>query len=126
MARQSEVVSDPESVVEVLGDSYSLSILSALARSAMNVREMSESLDVPIATAYRRVEDLERVGLIEEDGERPNDDGRNVSVYRSRVDEIQVSFADGVPHVEMETRSEATRSIDRAWQRIRDGRGGRR
>lgn len=125
MARGStEVLGSPVDAIEAMGDSYSLDILSALSQDSMSVKKLSEQLDVPIATAYRRVEELEETGLLECEGKQTNEDGRKVKVYRSRVDEIHVSFVEGSPHVEMETKSEARKSIDDAWRRLREEGGG--
>lgn len=113
----------PVDAIEAMGDSYSLDILSALSRDTMSVKQLSEQLDVPIATAYRRVEELEETGLLESKGKQMNEDGRRVKVYSSRVDEIHVSFVDGDPYVEVETRSEARKSIDDAWRKLQGDEG---
>ncbi len=119
-----EVSSRPVEAVEAMGDSYSLAILSALSNQTMSVQEVSDSVDVPIATAYRRVEELEDTGLLEEMGKEMNDEGRRVKVYRSRVEEVHVSFREDGPRVELDTKSDARRSIDDAWREIQENSGG--
>ncbi|MEF8830887.1 MAG: helix-turn-helix domain-containing protein [Halobacteriales archaeon] len=85
-------------LLEVLGEQYSAAILAA-TDSPLSARELSDMLDVPIATCYRRIEDLVDVGLLVEDGQRLSDHGRRTSVYRRSVDEVTVLFEKGEPTV---------------------------
>ena len=77
--------------VRVLGREYSIDILGATEepRSAAN---LSDSLGVPIATCYRRIDELAAVGLLEEvatDG----DDAPRATQYRRTTDAMYVEFA---------------------------------
>lgn len=77
--------------VRVLGREYSIDILGATEepRSAAN---LSDSLGIPIATCYRRIDELAAVGLLEEvatDG----DDAPRATQYRRTTDAMYVEFA---------------------------------
>lgn len=78
----------------VLGDDYSTEILAA-TDDPKSARELSNQLDVPIATCYRRVEDLVAAGLLTEVERELSDRGRRTSVYRRTVDDLTVSFENG-------------------------------
>lgn len=78
-------------LLSVLGEEYSAAILEA-TEVPKSARELSDELDVPIATCYRRIESLEGVGLLEEVGRELSDRGRRTSVYRRTVEEVTVSF----------------------------------
>lgn len=91
-------------LLEVLGEQYSATILAATDRPR-SARELSDMLDVPIATCYRRIEDLVDVGLLVEDGQRLSDQGRRTSVYRRSVDEVTVLFEEGEPTVSVDPAS---------------------
>ena len=77
--------------VRVLGREYSIDILGATEepRSAAN---LSDSLGVPIATCYRRVNELAAVGLLEE-VPTEGDDAPRATQYRRTTDAMYVEFA---------------------------------
>jgi predicted transcriptional regulator len=118
MSSTTQTVSDPVSVLDCLGDEYSVRILSALTEREMSAKGISEELDIPIATVYRRIEELDDAGLIEYEGKALTQDDKRVKVYRSYIDELSVFFESDEPQVEMKMYSEAQRSIDEAWKRI--------
>jgi hypothetical protein len=88
-------------LLEVLGEQYSAAILSA-TDEPRSARELSDLLDVPIATCYRRIEDLVAVDLLAERGRELSDRGRRTSVYRRTVEELSVSFDEGAVDVSVE------------------------
>ena len=105
----------PEELLAVLGEKYSLDVLRAAAEPR-SARELSDHLDVPIATCYRRIEALVEVGLLEEEGRELSDRGRRSSVYRRTVDEIAVTFDD--EEVDLSTSGRATpQGFDRSRNR---------
>ncbi|MDZ7688351.1 MAG: helix-turn-helix domain-containing protein [Halobacteriales archaeon] len=114
-----QTLSDPVTVLDCLGDEYSVRILSALSDRAMSAKGISEELDIPIATVYRRIETLDEAGLIEYEGKALTDDDKRVKVYRSYIDELRVFFEPDEPQVEMKKYSDAQSSIDAAWKRIK-------
>lgn len=75
--------------VEVLGRKYSVDILRA-AREPRSVGWLSQKLDVPIATCYRRVKELAENGYLEE---VTGDEGRDRTQYRRTADSVEVNFA---------------------------------
>lgn len=85
---------DSTEVPDVLGDEYVTDILAA-TDDPKSARELSDQLDVPIATCYRRVEDLVEVGLLNEVGRELSDRGQRTSVYRRTVDDVTISFENG-------------------------------
>lgn len=78
----------------MLGDEYSTEILAA-TDDPKSARELSNQLEVPIATCYRRVEALVNAGLLTEVARELSDRGRRTSVYRRTVDDLTVSFENG-------------------------------
>lgn len=118
MPGKKESIGDPVSVLDRLGDEYSVRILSALTEREMSAKDLSEELDIPIATVYRRIDDLKEEDLVEFEGKELTQEDKRVKVYRSYVDELRVFFEPGEPQVEMKKYSEAQRSIDEAWKSI--------
>jgi len=82
---------DEHPALAALGERYSAAILGA-ADEPRSARELSEHLDVPIATCYRRIEALEAAGLLAEAGTELSDRGRRTAVYRRTLDELTVAF----------------------------------
>lgn len=95
-----------------LGQEYSIDILEA-AESSVSARELSDELEVPIATCYRRIETLVDAGLLEEVGRELSDRGRQTTVYRRSVEEIQITFEEEKTGVEVTERPEQRQSIRR-------------
>jgi len=104
---------DPE-VLSAVGEEYSAAILAAADRPR-SARELSELLDVPIATCYRRIEALVGAGLLAEEGRTLSDRGRRTTVYRRTVEGVSIRFDDGSFEVAVDRRpaTESTRSDER-------------
>ena len=99
--------------VRILGDKYNPDILS-VTDEPKSAQELSEELDVPIATCYRRIEDLQDVELLELHDRPLSEEHRRVNVYRRNVDGIEITFRNGL-EVHLEERSAVRDKLDRAW-----------
>jgi hypothetical protein len=77
--------------VRTLGREYSMEILGATERPKSATR-LSRSLEIPIATCYRRVDELVSVGLLEE-CEPDGEDAPNATLYRRTSDAVGIRFA---------------------------------
>jgi len=73
-------------LIEALGERYSIEILGA-ADEPISASELSDSLEIPPATCYRRVKHLASVGLLEE-----CDKARRATLYRRTSDLIGIQF----------------------------------
>ena len=98
------------SVLTALGNKYSAEILCA-ARTPTSVQDLSDQLGVPIATCYRRIEELESVGLLQCEGRQLSDEGRRTNVYRRTLDEFAIEFMGDGPTLSTEDRSAAKNQI---------------
>lgn len=85
---------DETEVLGLLDDRYARAILLATSRSPMSASELTDEIDASPPTVYRRVDDLQRCGLLAERTEFV-DGGRNYSVYAARVERVSVEFTDG-------------------------------
>lgn len=104
--------------LRVLGNKYSVDILEATT-TPRSAQELSEELDIPLATCYRRLETMAELGMLEV-REGRSEHGRQRDMYRRAVDEIQVSISDSTA-VTTEERASASRTMDRLWSRLRRG-----
>ncbi len=81
-----------EAVGAVLMDEYNLKILAATALKPLSVREIAYQFDIPLASAYRKIKELESFGLIKVEETRLTKDGKRYKLYRSQVENFEVSY----------------------------------
>lgn len=103
---QKTSISTPTDLLTALGGKYSAQIMTA-TRAPISAQELSERIDVPIATCYRRIEDLEEAGLLRCEGRQLSEEGRRTSVYRRTVDTMTFDFTGDEPTISLKERSEA-------------------
>lgn len=97
---------DSASLLSALGSKYSAEILCA-AGTPKSAQSLSEDVEIPIATCYRRISELVEAGLLECEGRRLSDEGRRTHIYRRTVDELEVDFSRNGPKLSQTRRTEA-------------------
>lgn len=105
-----------DDIIEVLGNKYNAEILSA-ASEPKSAQELSDELDVPIATCYRRINELTDADLLELHDRPLSDERRRVKIYRRNVEAVHLTFENGLG-VELEERSEVKNKLDAVWRTI--------
>ena len=108
-----------DEIIEVLGNKYNPEILDA-AGEPKSAQELSDELDVPIATCYRRINELTDAELLELHDRPLSEEHRRIKVYRRSVDGVTISFDDGL-RVDLEQRTEVTNKLDEVWRRMSEG-----
>jgi predicted ArsR family transcriptional regulator len=103
-------------LLSTLGNKYSAAILEA-TDEPMSAQDLSGELGIPIATCYRRIDELTEHGLLELHDNILSDDRRRIKVYRRNVDEIEVRFESGLA-VGVTERAEVTNTLDDAWRAL--------
>ena len=103
-------------LLETLGNKYSAEILDA-TEEPRSAQELSDELDIPIATCYRRIDELTEHDLLELHDNILSDDRRRIKVYRRNVEAIHVEF-DSTLKVDIEERSEVANKLDEAWRTL--------
>ncbi len=93
-------------ISQLLADRYSLKILAATYHRPRSTQELSLILDIPIASSYRRVKELEKEGLLKVVGRPLTREGKRYKIYQSQVNNITLVFEKG--------KLRARRSL--AWQ----------
>jgi DNA-binding transcriptional ArsR family regulator len=107
-------------ILQTLGNKYSAEILDATDEPA-SAQELSDQLDIPIATCYRRIDELTEHDLLELHDNVLSDDRRRIKVYRRNVEEVRVDFNEELT-VYVEERSEVTNKLDEAWRTLSEPR----
>ncbi len=81
-------------------DSDCRAILSAIEEEPKAVKEVSEECDVPLSTAYRKINRLHEAGLVEE-RVRLSGSGNHTNVYQEDFDSALITLSDGEFDVEL-------------------------
>ena len=79
----------------LLADEYAGRILSATFEEPMSIQHISRLCDIPIAVAYRRVAEMEELGLIRCVREGESYRGKRVKLYSCAVRSLQLAFREG-------------------------------
>jgi len=93
--RDAETITSPEAVqslMDVLTDADCRAMLAATSGEAHTTRELSEEVDLPLSTTYRKVDQLTDVGVLAEQT-RFDSGGSHPSEYRRVVEDVVVSVA---------------------------------
>ncbi|MWV39328.1 MULTISPECIES: helix-turn-helix domain-containing protein [Natrialba] len=110
MPRSKRTDSDPAGVLSALGNKYSAEILCA-AGTPKSAQALSEDIEIPIATCYRRIEELVDAGLLTCEGRKLSEEGRRTNIYRRTVDELEVDFSGDQPEFSRKRRTEAKNQL---------------
>jgi predicted ArsR family transcriptional regulator len=106
-------------ILQTLGNKYSAEILDA-TDEPQSAQELSDELGIPIATCYRRIDELTEHDLLELHDNILSDDRRRIKVYRRNVETVHIDFEDSLT-VNVEERSEVTNKLDEAWRTLSEG-----
>ncbi|ELY37925.1 winged helix-turn-helix domain-containing protein [Natronorubrum tibetense] len=105
-SRRERPEADSTAVLSALGNKYSAEILCA-AGTPKSAQALSNDIEIPIATCYRRIEELVDAGLLTCEGRQLSEEGRRTNIYRRTLDEIEVDFSDERPQFSRKRRTEA-------------------
>jgi len=106
-------------LLQTLGNKYSAEILDA-TDEPRSAQELSDELEIPIATCYRRIDELTENNLLELHDNILSDDRRRIKVYRRNVDSVRIDFGEELG-VTIEERQEVTNTLDEAWRTLSEG-----
>ncbi|MWV38589.1 helix-turn-helix domain-containing protein [Natrialba sp. INN-245] len=84
---------DVQAVLAALEDNACRAILEATSNEPLTATELSERCEIPMSTAYRKVEMLTDADLVEE-RVRINTSGKHATEYRPCFDDVIVSVAE--------------------------------
>ncbi|MFC6990803.1 helix-turn-helix domain-containing protein [Haladaptatus sp. GCM10025707] len=88
------VDTDSENVLDVFGDAYARSILTALSGTPRSAKELCECCDLSPPTVYRRLRTLEAHGLVRA-RTRVAADGNHFQVFETAFTTAHITLRDG-------------------------------
>lgn len=109
---------DPAERLRVFGKKYSIEILAAIDEPR-TAQEVSDELDIPIATCYRRVQELEEHGLLEVHGTKRTAENRPITVYHRNTDTVRITFENSLS-VALAEQHTATGKLESVWRQLSD------
>jgi len=89
---------DEDAVLALLDDEYARAILAHLTMEPMSVDELCTACEMSDATAYRRLDKLQKAGLVIKKQEL-DPDGHHYMRYAATVETVTVTFVDGTYEV---------------------------
>jgi predicted ArsR family transcriptional regulator len=76
---------DPFKASTFISDEYASKILAATYHTPKTAKELSAKYDIPIAACYRRIRDLEKIGLLVCAGVKYDKHGKGTKMYQSQL-----------------------------------------
>ncbi len=98
--KQVQEQTSKDALLRIIADKYSRAILEATMDSPKSAIELSADCQIPISTAYRRVQELHDNKLLRISGSI-NDDGKKYFLYKSKVKAIMTCFRGSSLEVEI-------------------------
>lgn len=103
-------------LLRVFGKKYSVEILAA-AGEPRTAQELSDAVEIPPATCYRRLEELHDHGLLEARQTNRADDNRSITVYQRNTDIVRITFEQSLS-VTLEEHQTAKGKIEELYQKL--------
>ncbi len=82
-------------VSQTVMEPYSARILLGTCQHAVSALDLSRRFGIPIAACYRRIRELERMGLVYCEKALPSRNGKGLQLFRSRVRSVRVTLEEG-------------------------------
>src|SRR2546428_4340573 len=82
-------------VSQTIMDEYSARILLGTFDHPVSALDISRRFAIPIAACYRRIKELEGLGLVYVEAALPSRNSKGLQLYRSRLRSVRIAFEDG-------------------------------
>jgi DNA-binding Lrp family transcriptional regulator len=86
---------EPLQLTQTVMDEYAARILLGTFDRSASALDLSRRFGIPIAACYRRIKELEALGLVFCERELPSRNGKGLQMFRSRLKSVRVSLEDG-------------------------------
>ena len=108
---------DASEILTTLSDEHNREIIKLVTNSELTIQQISNMLNIPLSTVYRKTKKLEELKIIKKTKVVRTLDGLDESYYKNWTYEIVVTYRDGelsykLEHVKIEDK------IMRLWQKF--------
>jgi Helix-turn-helix domain len=109
-----------DSLINALADEYSRKIILKTISKAESVEELSRTEQIPISTAYRRVNEMREVGLLTVEKTILNEEGKKYELFRSAFRSFKINLEGGEIMIEAEFNEDVATRLSRLWATMRE------
>ena len=106
---------DFSALPRVIMDEKNIRILSATAFRPLSAREIAYMFDIPLVSCYRKLGELEHLGLLKCVDRPLTQSGKRVKVYKSQLIRVAVTFEGGKLKIVMDVSWKKTQHFEIAW-----------
>ena len=86
---------EPLEMSQTVMDEYAARILLGTYDRAVSALDLSRRFGIPIAACYRRIHQLEQLGLVYCEQSLPSRNGKGLKLFRSRLRSVRISLEEG-------------------------------
>ncbi|MFI5419026.1 MAG: winged helix-turn-helix domain-containing protein [Candidatus Lutacidiplasmatales archaeon] len=108
-----------ERILDALGDPAARGILLMLNNSPHSAQEMLQGVQVPQSTLYRKLHELQELGLVAVQRIAITSDGKRVDLYRSLLEELSVDLKGSSLRIQVRFRDLAAERLKDMWKDVR-------
>jgi len=109
---------NPIRASKLLANKHVIQILSATFHEARSAQELSDTLDISIAACYRKIRELETLGLLKCTKKILSKDGKRIRLYQSQVKGAFIFFENGRLKVKFDLLDQKEEKEERVWNVI--------
>jgi hypothetical protein len=106
---------DYSTLPRIIMDEKNIRILSATAFRPLSAREIAYMFNIPLVSCYRKMAELERLGLIKCVARPLTQSGKRVKVYKSQLLKVAVTFEGGKLKIVMDVAWKKTQHFEISW-----------
>lgn len=107
-----------ERILEALGDPASRGILLMLNEAPHSAQEILQANSIPQSTLYRKLHDLQQLGLVGIQRTAITPDGKRVDLFRSLLEELKVDLAGGELRIQARYRDLSAERLKDIWHSV--------
>lgn len=108
-----------ERILDALGDSASRGILLMISDSPRSAQELLTTNHIPQSTLYRKLHELQDLGLIGIQRTAITPEGKRVDLYRSLLEELRVDMLGKELRIQARFRDLSAERLKEMWRDVR-------
>lgn len=108
-----------ERILDALGDAASRGILLMLNEAPHSAQELLQTNHIPQSTLYRKIHELQELGLVGIQRTAITPEGKRVDLYRSLLSELHVDLQGTQLRIQVRFRDLAAERLKDMWHDVR-------
>jgi len=108
-----------ERILDALGDDAARGILLMISDTAHSAQELLAANRIPQSTLYRKLHDLQQLGLVGIQRTAITAEGKRVDLYRSLLEELRVELQGAQLRIQVRFRDLAAERLKTLWHDVR-------